>query len=381
MRRVITLTALSTLTALLTSLAAVACSADAADESASSDEAYRVKPDGSDVPGTLNVVLPDGVTGVRPATVQVDLSAATPLGTPITQVAIGTRTFRLESTDGVTTVKQTRTADIVSGQTTTIKAAVLGVKATGGPRTFGLGDLPCTYTHGLLQSPNQTGRYECYSNLKDDGSTLVPIIEGQYVYTFGLADGVTFKIAPGETKIVALTDYSSRKVAHLKAPARELPDVTSNSGPPAKQWRIYSGGTVNTPNAIIDAADGSELDIGLMAEYANNNRHNYSIQAHGWHNDVALPMGQLGAGPLNVTFGRLDVDDVSVNGGAQTYRGKYNVVPVDANNRAIGEKLMFDDAPTGTGIDVLPGRYQVTITYNTSESGLKSDIQYVDIPW
>jgi hypothetical protein len=95
---------------------------------------------------------------------------------------------------------------------------------------------------------------------------------------------------------------------------------------------------------------------------------------------VVIPLGDRGAGPRVWQLVRIDVDDVTINGGPTTARGTYAVYPANAAGTRTGPSFLACKPETSTGVDVPPGRYRVEVSYRTVEVGEKVDVHGVDVP-
>ena len=113
------------------SFALAACSVAGGDATDDQSQATHITPDGSDLPGSLKVVAPNGA----PAS-QVSVSGlGGALGDELTPLSVGSHDVHLTTSDGV---MATGSATVASDTLTTVQAAVVGVTLTGSPTTLGL---------------------------------------------------------------------------------------------------------------------------------------------------------------------------------------------------------------------------------------------------
>lgn len=368
MRRIIVALSLSSAAA----SAVLACANHADTDSASREDETRIRPDGSDLPGTIVVSAPAGASNVEPMEI-FSGNARVKLGEALGPLPVGDQSFEME-TKGATTLwfSGNARATIASDRATTVTTALLGVKAVGGPPTFGLGDWSSEAIGiHIRQAGEGTGRGGVKTTA--DGSRLLPLLAGDYYISFGLADGVVARMVPGTTTIVTLTDPAARRVVRLRAPVRELPDATCATPAEATPWELRLRGEPNTRSIVLKA--GEELDVGVALGMPTV----HELRASAWGSAVVLPLGEPGAGPKTWQLGRIDVDDVSINGRA-TVKGRYAVYPADANGVATDQNFLGCTPTTNTGVDVPPGRYRVEIKYWTTEAGEKTDVHVVDVP-
>lgn len=359
------------------SLLAVACS-NAEDDGDIDEGAVEIQPVGNDTPGKLTLVAPGTV---ETTTFNVGgVSAA--LGATIGDLRVGGVEFQTTTSGGNYGFRSHGSATITSGQTTTVKAASLAIKAVGGPRTLGLEGDVTNWGIRLAKTPDP--RYGMTGNRSEggvkpttDGTASAPVLGAEYEVNYGVGaiDGVAFKIAEGETKSVVLSDTQTRLVTRVKAPpARALPDANCGRGEPRALKISVPPASYQEQLASADVklADGETIEVGLSAK---NKDRKYQVGNSNWRDTVPLPKAQAGA-PIKWELGRIDVHDVKVNG-TQTVKGTYRIF---VGGTAVGQPFLACDPPTETGVDLPPGTYAVQIRYSTTEAGEKIDTHVVTVP-
>jgi hypothetical protein len=202
----------------------------------------------------------------------------------------------------------------------------------------------------------------------------LPIAAGEHEVNFGLdqIDGVPVTLAEGDNKRINLTDPAGRRVARLEAPTRDLPEAVCGGF-----WEISTPRAFGVANKIVTVKGGETLDLGVSPRHEGKG---YQLRASSWSRAIQVPLGDRGAGPKVLALGRIDVDDVSLNGGPSTVKGTYDVFPADASGKASGGSILICHPATNTGVDVLPGHYRVEVTYRTVEAGTKTDVHIIDVP-
>lgn len=348
---------------------ALACTAETS--YGSREDEKRVKPGGTDRPGTLTVVAPPGATGVEPTEVIVG-SQRVNLGEPAGPLGVGNQSFRLETNGGAFFQNAQANAMIEADKPTIITAALVGVNAMAGPRTLGLGELNSSMNITIQMGNATAGHVKPTA----DGSQLLPLVEGAYEINFGFfaTDGVAVEIASGSTKVVTLTDPAGRRVTRVRAPTRELPDATCDDSFQARPWTISLKGQP-TPWHTVAVKDGEELDLGISWR---NEGKQYTLQPPMLSSPIEVPLGDRGT-VKTWQIGRIDVDDVTINGGS-TVVGTYQVFVANAEGARVGGNLLKCAPKTNSGIDIPHGHYRVEVTYKTVEAGQKVDVHIIDVP-
>lgn len=371
MRRICTLSALF----LFASAAFPACAGPLTDdETAFVDDDLRIRPIGTDDPGSLRVSAPAGAWDVGPTTVKC-LQNDVPLGEAITPLPVGRHAFRTETHSEEGYLQVGSYAEIALGKTTAITTGLLSFEPPKGPRTLGIGDLWSSTGIPFKASPASALTVSGGLYATSKGVELFPVLEGEYDVQFGLGaiDGIRVRVGANEVVRADLLRLTDRRVTRVKAPVRELP-TASCSGTATDRWTIgLSSGTTTQQVAV---AAGEELDLGVSPRHEGVS---YTLSHPTWLSPHAVPLGERGAGPRPWAIGRIDVDDVTINGGPQTVRGYYAIFPANVDGNASGPALLRCKPPTNTGVDVPPGRYRVEIEYDTVASGRKKDVHVVDV--
>ena len=359
----------------------VACSSSQETDPVGTDEgATTLDPTGTDAPGKLVVVAPSASTPLEPVKVKRPTRAApVNLGQPLDAVPVGRQTFSVVVEGAMLSFQTTDAAEIKSSQTTTVKAALLAVRATGGPRTLGLdGDLTRWGIEAHAPMPRAPRKVQGSVKPASDGSRSAVVLAGDYEINYGVGgvDGAAVKLAPGDVKTISLSDPAGRRVTRIKAPIRALPNAFADSGG-GEIFTVTLAGDLNGNSfSSVTLDDGEEIDVGVSPGHEGAA---YTFRHIGWREPIALPLGQRGAGPLKWELGRIDVKDVLVNG-TTTVRGTYQIFQANAQGQANGPAFVRGKPATNTGVDVPPGKYRVEVTYATAETGPKVDVHVIDVP-
>lgn len=348
--------------------ALVACGGDDATLAEGEDD-VRIRPDGSDLPGALVLSVPSEGTIERSAFY---LSADKKVGLEdeLSPLPTGTQTFTLETHGDTFSLRSRFDATIKPGATSTVSLGLLGVDLASGPATFELGGASPVYLRD--QGNRDLGAVRGASR----GGTLAPLPPGSYLLQFGLFDGVTAVVKAGETTKVTLTDPGDRRVTRLVAPVRELPTVRCLPDDAPAAWHIGHTSLASITGAKVSVESGGELELGIAKLYEGVA---YTLRASAWSKPVDVPSGDRGAGPRRWQVGRIDIDDVTVNGTSKV-KGTYAVFAADSQGKAIGPNFLRCSPPTNSGVDLPPGRWHVEVSYSTVEAGTKVDVHVVDLP-
>lgn len=350
-----------------------ACAPAEDDETGSRSDETRVKPGGSDKPGSLVVTTPSGAAAE--ATLVKSQSKEAAINEVLAPLSIGRISFVMTTNVPTFWLETHAEVTVQSDKTTTVAAGLLAVDAVKGPPTLGLRGFPSSTglpIHAKVADARVSGQVRPSS----DGSRFVPVLDGDYELNFGLngVDGVPIRVGAGEQKSVSLTDMAARRVTRLKAPIRELPNATCGwSG--EKEWLISLSNVATTQAVVVP--DGAELDLGVSPRHEGAQ---YKLRHRVWSREVAIPLGERGAGPLPYNVGRIDVDHVSINGGPPSVTGRYEIFVADAAGARVGGNILTCTPETNSGVDVPPGHYRVEVHYSTVESGAKTDVHIVDAP-
>lgn len=357
---------------------AAACGGAGADGVDDQAQATHVTPDGSDFPGKLKVVAPSTSAAGR---VTLDNGSATGnLATEIGPLSVGQHSVRLSSGE----IDSTTTAGVASDATTTVTAALLSTVVVGAPATIGLGNESRVWEPAGASTPNWTSGYIRLSgagtgqiDANDDGSAVSAVFPGHYVYRFGMLDGVEVDVTANNTYQQKIWDYSGRRVARIVAPHRDLPTAQCATG----SYTVY-GGAAHATQATFTLSDQATIEVGAMASLADQA---YVLLLPAVPDQIPIPLGAKGAGPLDFAIARLDVDDVLVShadGSTTKETGTYTVqkLATDPTGKVFTNgSALSCSPPTNTGVDLPRGRYRVTTSYSTVEAGQKSTSMDVDV--
>ena len=350
----------------------LACTSGDDGASSRSDD-QTVHPSGNDLPGKLVVTAPSAPGfEIEKTTFRMNNMDPVDLRQELGPVPVGAQTVRMDTQGQFAAFSSSATATILSSQMTTVTTGLLGVKATGGPRTLGLAQLPTNWGIHLANEGSGSG----FLNATSDGSRLLPLFEGRYEVNYGLdaIDGVPVTMISGAMQVIAAYDTANRRVTRLKAPARDLPDAECGNG--GHKWILSVANSSAFQEVTVESGD--ELDVGISPRHEGSS---YTLRASAWRSNVAIPLGDRGMGPKKWELGRIDVDDVSINGSATKVKGTYAIFAADPTTGAASGPNFVTCAPkTGSGVDVPPGHYRVETTYHTVEAGDKTDVQVIDVP-
>jgi hypothetical protein len=348
-------------------LGLLACTSDAGDESLGGLEPeYRTKPKGPDNgPGSLVVVAPPVVPGTKLATAMVELvtgRAALPdarsVGTAFTGLQAETVQMLFRYQDDKARGGAGADVQIKAKTASQVRLGGLAVK---------LGTTPTTVLEGyrFLPTLKMTDASPTYQSLDvsldADGKTTYPVLPGEYIFAYGLLDGVVANVAPGASVALDAGDYAQRRVAKIVPGAKELPDVCPLSTGVAVLSYVDSEGHTHTLSQSLAAP--FELGNNPRVIVATNagQQPTLEIELPCVAGRAPIPLGMLGAGPLVMKLGRLDVDDVDVtmgDGSVKKVRGTYQVYDASGTREVVSMRLQ-----TNTGIDLPPGQYKVVVTY------------------
>jgi hypothetical protein len=253
---------------------------------------------------------------------------------------------------------------------------------------------------------------------------LAPPGAYRFSWSLPILDDKSQNIGAGANETVALTPPERRATIVVKKPAaRELPDIpTPQCHLPTQTFVVHRrvandagqygepasydqrntsfnanqaiiGGYTHYANAYDQATSWAALPmkadttLKVFPFAASEGTNHYEVVV----SNVAMPLSLKPGDTKTIQLERLDVDDVevtketgevyNVKGNWELYREGPNAswVPVtfraDCSNSA-GTQISF---PTGTGLDVLPGKYRLVIRYTTGEGPKQQDIT-VSVP-
>lgn len=353
---------------------ATACGASSSEPSAGIDEgATEVDPVGNDQPGRFVVEAAPTQLAAEPSTIRMrSTNDEYQLGQTSDRLSVGAHEFDVHVAGTFAKGDILSHANVQAGQTTKLSMALTAIKTNAGPTTYGA---------GAANYKNLEIRTEFGITIQNDsdGSRAFPTWPGKHHVDFGFLDGVDYEIAPGETKVVSLTDFSTRRVVRLKAPHRGNPAANCGSAIGPHDSRIPSWTVAtNIPNSAarqdLLLNDGETIDFGE----SSTARGMYTLDSTVWREPLLLLTGEVGAGPLPFALGHLDVNDVTVNNGTKV-KGTYDVWRAGSDGTKNGASFLRCQPVTGTGVDLPPGKYVVEVYYSTTEAGQKTDVHVVDV--
>lgn len=329
---------------------------DDTDEEDSLSSDYKVKPKGPDVNGGgVRVVAPSVPAGstLLPAKFTVDMDpshVAMPVGQTRSGFGrVGNTTIRIAGDDGTTSVHIDVYRQIEAAKLTSIELAGLRVMHGTGVEPLGFLRSPTRINAnmggitGMEFSPNATG------------TTVLPVLPGPYAFEWGVYDGLVATATAGTTTTVDLTSRVGRRTAKIIPPTRELPDGCVQG----KGFRVWAKEIVPIHVDFDQAVEVGQNDA-IVARHGQQPGMIIDLPCGGMGN---VPLSAPGAAPTQFKIGRVDVDDVEVtltNGTKQARKGTY-VVYRPGTHEAMHPRL-----PTGTGIDLLPGTYELVVEYPTT---------------
>jgi hypothetical protein len=235
-----------------------------------------------------------------------------------------------------------------------------------------------------------------------DGTESQPfvIFSGDYTIGFGAAilGEQTQTFAPGQFKRLDLTPPDKRATLRVHAPARSFPHPTAQCEPPNRNFLVQRNKPVPTMSQQAEPWSGSnpsytnayfgivaqqsyplaqDLTVRMLPFLATEAPMHYEYVV----NNMAMPLDLQPGQTQDLYVKRIDVNHVLVtreDGTTYTQPGYYRVWR-DVNGLWQPVKLMSGDSncynvtagrdafPTRTGIDVLPGKYKVVISYSTAD--------------
>jgi hypothetical protein len=202
---------------------------------------------------------------------------------------------------------------------------------------------------------------------------------GTYHYAWGFADGVRAEVKGDEILEVSRHDLRSRAAIRIVAPKRELPDCN----PTAIRYRI--GAIVPGANwSFRFASIASEAEIVVAHAPWNLTRAISYVYLPPATSDplkgIDFKVPTTPGAITELRLGRLDVDDVEIPGSQiGIVRGDYAVFPPGKGETP--SAALTGLCPTGTGVDLAPGDYDVVITYDKVGGGNRAKlVERVTVP-
>jgi hypothetical protein len=350
------------LAASTTSLVACTSDAGAQDVIGEDESEHRTKPKGPDNgPGSVTVVAPPVVPGTTLASVTLwaQLTVQGALGVPFTGLRAGAFTLLLVSEDNnEAAYVASMQMNVAANEVKTIELGGITTRGAGGPATLGI-------QSGAVASitPNAPGlaisRLSFAAQATSAATKTTPVLPGEYVLSYGLADGVVANVQAGKSVSVDLRDYAQRRVARIVPAAKELPDACPRG---AGMGTVIYGHSSRTEAMSFPLTEPTEVGVNdRIVAVRNALRPDYKLNLPCVTLQPRIELGALGAGPKDLKLGRLDVDDVEVtmgDGSKKTVRGTYRVF--DATGTTM---ILLQQFPTNTGIDLPPGTYKVRVEY------------------
>lgn len=381
------------------SIGSVACSSGASDGADTSEEAYHKKPVDSENLAHLTIALPAGAcntgTCARPTTVpQILLDGATTYVGTDNRIKSGGHTITV---NGATT-----TVTLAAKEKRSYVLAVSDAKCGTGTTSFG-GGAPCpsaaVYNVAGLSgtvTPNySTNCNPSYNVGTLTSATLASACPGQSNYTIYSASvgGRCINLAsslmlPAMCAEYVAGDSTWAASTHLAATDQAyLPGTYTMKGVTSQTFTLHEGdlsdftipapGTFKTAISFVDTRDNPTAMNSTITSSCSGDR-SYTIPATGV---TALALTAFVASGCTYTFSaggrsvvlsqstdnnislhRVDVDDVVVtreDGTTYTVKGSYVLKLAGVN--------VAGPLSTATGIDVLPGTYDLVTSYTTAD--------------
>lgn len=322
-----------------------------------------VNPTGTDRLGKLTIVSPPATGGLAPLypsayLVDRTIGYAQPKNQRVLE---GTRTVGLYLHNGpaydLTTVK------ITKGATTEVRLAGLHLDhflmyAT----TIGVSPQWMTSPPGLLMDIGYAGIPGKFWQLFAQSFSLTLQADKQLA-RFDL----TTKAGEVTTADLAIPDPRMRM--NVATPARQFPDaraarfLKAMPVPASKLLAIYGSGVIVRSDSV-KLLDGQEH----LALGNDKSDQHYNLYLNGTFTEVIGKANSV----VEIPVRRLDVADVEVadeDGNTVTVHGTYSVkwfAPTASGGMWIAAEEA-QNLPTNTGVDVVPGKYEVTVTYPRHE--------------
>jgi hypothetical protein len=180
-------------------------------------------------------------------------------------------------------------------------------------------------------------------------------LDGTHRFAWGAFDGVEVELAQDAVVTVDTGDLRTRAATRIELATAELPNCSDTFYLQATD--LASGASVKS---TLEREDGNAFVV-AHAPWNVGRRVRYELRPGSSMPDQAISFElPTSAGRIDVVrLGRLDVDDVEFGEGdaARTISGWYTV------RSTTGARTVIAGCPTGTGIDLRPGEYDVEIDY------------------
>jgi hypothetical protein len=214
--------------------------------------------------------------------------------------------------------------------------------------------------------------------LSGDGKTPLAVFPGTYEFSWNIKsslDKIEKKIGAGEMAEIDLTPPDKRGTLKIHLPTAELP----NPAPLNRKEEInstYITGSLDPKANRIPITDWKKTELKAfdgIYYFVVNHVPSQFIISPGKTRDLKL--------------GRIEVDHVKVTdeqGKEKFVQGTYYAMQEFASGdyyakfKTPGSSEERNEFPTGTGINVSPGRYKVIVAYET-ELGPRTNVYYIDI--
>jgi hypothetical protein len=361
-------------------------------EAEASADSIRVRPIGSDVPGRIVVRLPESAkaAGTTLGTFEIHLgtrlSRESRLALDVErEVPVGA--LRLSGAGRVRRVDGTKvlgvqpwTGSILSGQVTELTLAGFRIE----PQREGeavLGVHEFRFVAGALREGieedvlDEFGR-DAELRLPERTEGIVfPRFPGSKRLRWGILDGDVLDLISNEVAVVDVHDGARRSLVKIAVPAAELPDCKAI---PSGYEFVATGGQTHPSLPTLRMSRpslprGGKLILGLAPwNLQTSYEHVLTTPAS---TRIPLTFDRQAGAVVDVGLARLDVDDVEIPGldGARMVPGTFTVRSPDGQSVA-------GPCTTSTGVDLVPGDYELVVDYQTLESGKKTIRMDVHVP-
>lgn len=350
------------------------CSAESSDDAAEpTQDELRIKPKGID-DGSGRVIV-QGVAGIAKADVFLGERGArgtsdAPIDFVMSAPTVHT-TYSFVSTQGRLKASASGGVDVNRGQASTVKLAGLKV-AFGADLSLGL-----VRGQNVVSELSRDGGRDLELSVDlplaaaDTGDAVLVNPKQKVLLRWGLFDGQSFTTAAeGHTSTFNVQAAAGRMRARIVAAARELPNGCTIM---RDEVSVSGGGRTMTYAGVQSMTIGVNPDVvALESRTANGGAMTYRLPCMKY--DIELPVGSLGGAVRQIKLGRLDVDHVDVTTPSGAVEAREGTFSIENDNMFEGQTFK-----TGTGVDVPPGTYRITVAY-PANSGWKQFTQTVTVP-